>query len=119
MQINKLSTENRAQAAPQRAADARPAVTEQPTIATDGHDGAGSKDPGDVILRAKIDEMNARFSAIGQEIAFEYNNDSRKVVVRVIDKQTQQVLRQMPSAEALNLALTLDAHIGKVIRENV
>ena len=68
-------------------------------------------------MRAKIEEMNARFAVNGQEIAFEYNDASKNVVVRVIDKQTQQVLRQMPSVEALNFAMAMDEQMGNVIRE--
>lgn len=117
MKIDPSVPESHAPAVPVRAPDVRPAAAERPAIAAGGNDGAGKSDPGDAILRAKINEMNARFSVVGQEIAFEYNNESRKVVVRVIDKQTQQVLRQMPSAEALNFVLTLNEHIGNVIRE--
>lgn len=118
MKIDNSVPESRALAESQSSAYTRPVVVEQSAIVKDGDAVARISDPGDAILRTKISEMNARLSATGQEIAFEYNNESRKVVVRVIDKQTQQVLRQMPSAEALNLALTLDVHIGKVIREN-
>jgi flagellar protein FlaG len=69
---------------------------------------------GDDIGRA-VDRINAFFSA-SQGIEFAIDDDSKRVVVKVIDRETREVLRQMPSQEALEIAKALDRTQGMLIK---
>jgi flagellar protein FlaG len=69
---------------------------------------------GDDIGRA-VERINASFSA-SQGIEFAIDDDSKRVVVKVIDRETREVLRQMPSQEALEIAKALDRTQGMLIK---
>jgi flagellar protein FlaG len=52
-----------------------------------------------------------------QEIQFSIDPDTDRTIVKVIDQRTQEVIRQMPSAEALEIAKALDRLQGLLIRQ--
>lgn len=52
---------------------------------------------------------------INDSIQFSLDNDTGFTVVKVIDLQTKEVLRQIPSEEAINIAKALDKLKGLLI----
>jgi len=52
-----------------------------------------------------------------QGIQFSLDDGSGKIVVKIVDVETNAVLRQIPSAEALSIARSLDKLQGLLIRE--
>ena len=58
-------------------------------------------------LEAVVSEMNEIAKAADRDIAFQLDDDSGRVVVSVTDRATGDVIRQIPSAEALELAAHL------------
>ncbi len=72
---------------------------------------ASTAAPDAVTVGANRDELdkelaaaNAKLASDGREIRFEYDRDASKVIVRLVDTSTQEVLRQFPSNEALRMA---------------
>jgi flagellar protein FlaG len=75
---------------------------------------AGGADP----LDDAISSINKSLQAAGQGVEFSIDDDSKRLVVKVIDQETREVLRQMPSLEALAIAKGLDrAKGGMLIRQ--
>lgn len=60
-------------------------------------------------------EVNASLKAIGLE--FQVDQDTDKMVVKVIDKETGDVIRQMPSEEVIRIAKVLDKMQGTLIQK--
>lgn len=60
-------------------------------------------------------EVNASLKAIGLE--FEVDEDTDKMVVKVIDKETGELIRQMPSEEVIRIAKVLGKMQGMLVRE--
>ncbi len=60
-------------------------------------------------------EVNASLKAIGLE--FEVDEDTDKMVVKVIDKETGETIRQMPSEEVIRIAKVLGKMQGMLVRE--
>ena len=58
-------------------------------------------------LEAVVSEMNEIAKAADRDIAFQLDDDSGRVVVSVTDRATGDVIRQIPSEEALELAAHL------------
>lgn len=58
-------------------------------------------------LEAVVSEMNEVAQAADRDIAFQLDDDSGRVVVSVTDRATGDVIRQIPSEEALELAANL------------
>ena len=63
-----------------------------------------------------VDKANAALSSVNRSIEFTIDPDTRAVIVRVIDKQDNRVLRQVPSAEMLEIAKALDRLQGVLLR---
>lgn len=67
-----------------------------------------------VELAKALDEIAARVRQAGAEIDFQVDDDSGRVIVRIVDRHDGTVLRQMPSEEALRIAQALarnEAHL--------
>jgi flagellar protein FlaG len=56
-------------------------------------------------------------SASSQTLEFSVDDDSKKIVVKLIDQSTKEVLRQIPSAEALEMAKSIDRLQGRLIHQ--
>jgi flagellar protein FlaG len=72
------------------------------------------------MMRRAIDEANRVLTEKGRELTFEFSNDVGRVIVRLIDRRTGEVLRQIPSPEMVEIARLLDAEraSGALLRAN-
>ena len=68
-------------------------------------------------LSAAVKKMNESLPASAQSLQFSIDEDSKDIVVKVIDQNTKEVVRQIPTEEALDIAKSLDMMRGLVIRE--
>ncbi|UZJ62768.1 flagellar protein FlaG [Pseudomonas sp. KU26590] len=58
-------------------------------------------------LQAAVKQMEKFFQSVHRNLEFSIDDKSGKVVVKVIATETGEVVRQLPSAEALKLADSL------------
>jgi flagellar protein FlaG len=58
-------------------------------------------------LEAAVKQMEQFFQSVHRNLEFSIDDKSGKVVVKVIATETGEVVRQLPSAEALKLADSL------------
>ncbi len=64
-----------------------------------------------------VEAINKTIQAASQNLEFSVDKDTRDVIVKVIDQQTKQVLRQIPTEEALDIAKSLDKLQGLLIKQ--
>lgn len=64
-------------------------------------------------LRDTVSELNKSPQARLQGLEFSVDSDSKRTVVKVIDQSTKEVLRQIPTPEALEIAKALEAKSTK------
>lgn len=85
----------------------------QQAAARDAADRAASEH-----LRRAMAEANRRLAQKASELTFEFDEDTRRVIVKLIDTRTREVLRQIPSEEALAIARALqdDVAAGALLR---
>ena len=55
--------------------------------------------------------------AVNSNIEFSVNEDTGQLVVRIIDRATKEVIRQMPSEEMLAIAKALDSIKGLFVTQ--
>jgi len=55
-------------------------------------------------------------AAMNRSIEFQVDPDTRQIVVRLIDTQSNEVLRQIPSQEMLEIAKSIDHLQGVLLR---
>jgi flagellar protein FlaG len=87
--------------AERRPQPAAPLATSTPTSAEDVRDSSASE------LEEAVSNVEAFTQSIRRDLKFSLDDDSGKVVVKVTDSSTGEVIRQMPSEEALKLAQRL------------
>ena len=70
-------------------------------------------------LAAAVDQLNASIQTLNRNLEFSIDKNSGNVLVKVVDSQTNEVIRQIPSEQALEMAQSLkdyehehDRHIG-------
>lgn len=64
-----------------------------------------------------VKDLNKSMEALSQGLEFSVDTDTDKTVVKVIDQQTREVIRQMPTQEALDIAKAIDRMQGLLIKQ--
>lgn len=64
-----------------------------------------------------IKKINEGMAASSQSLEFAIDEDSKEIVVKIIDQGTREVVRQIPSVEALEIAKSLDKMRGLLISQ--
>ena len=133
MSIQPISTSQMFQAPAAQAADATAAVSsvtarQSGTLTTQATKGAGaaeavttatqSKDAGnEQALSAAISSVEEYIKPFNNRLEFNVDADVGRVVVKVVDKETEEVLLQVPSEEMLAIAKALDNIKGLFVKQ--
>lgn len=64
--------------------------------------------PGDEEVSHALKSINRVLQDRSQDLEFSLDADSARTIVKVVDKSTNEVIRQMPTQEALEIAKALD-----------
>lgn len=102
-------------------ASAPPATDGAASIAAPGAIGAaGNAKPTDPSLE-RVDEavasINRSMSTLARGLEFSIDAESRRTVVKVVDQQTKELIRQIPTEEALEIAQALEQSQGLLIKQ--
>jgi flagellar protein FlaG len=92
-------------AQPAAAAQAGPAA---PASVSGARPEAAAPAPSRDEVSAAVKKMNDAMLGSSQSLQFSIDEDSKDIVVKVIDQNTKEVVRQMPSKEALQIAKSID-----------
>lgn len=66
------------------------------------------------VLKSKVDKLNELFKS---ELNFEFNKDADMLVVKIIDKDSKEIIRQIPSEVSVKLAKALSEVEGILFDE--
>jgi len=69
------------------------------------------------VVEKAVDTLNHNTQFSAQGLRFSIDEESGKTVVKIVDTETQDVLRQFPSEDALALAHSIDKMQGLLLRE--
>jgi len=64
-----------------------------------------------------VKAINEAMLSSSQGLEFSIDDETKDIVVKVIDVSTREVVRQMPSEEALAIAKSIDKMQGLLIRQ--
>lgn len=59
-------------------------------------------------VKQAVKDINKALQEQGRSLEFEIDPESKEPIVKVVDLETQQVIRQMPTKDALDIARALD-----------
>lgn len=95
--------------APAATAERPPSSRPSPAAPT-----APAQDPGDV--ERAVARANVQMAAVSPSLQFEVDRETRRVVIRLVDREDRQVLRQVPAQEMLDIARALDRMQAHLVR---
>ena len=64
-----------------------------------------------------VKQLNAHVQSINRSIEFNIDTESGKTVVKVVDVETDKLIRQIPNEEALKIAKQLDTGVDNESKE--
>jgi flagellar protein FlaG len=73
--------------------------------------------PSRAEVDAAIKTLNDAMSVSSQTLEFSVDHDSKQIVVKLIDQNTREILRQIPSVEALEMAKSIDKLQGRLLHQ--
>lgn len=68
-------------------------------------------------LHQAVQKLNDFVRGASQNVIFSIDKDTDISVIKVVDRQTNDVIRQIPSEEAIQIAKVLDKFQGLLVRE--
>ncbi len=107
-------------ATPNRQVNPETAVLEPKTAAPTITGNAVSqtdKSPSLADVTKAVYDINKSIQSSTQGVVFTLDNDDKRMVVQVVDQQTKQVLRQIPTEEAIEISKSLNKLQGLLIRQ--
>jgi flagellar protein FlaG len=79
--------------------------------------GAANPPPGDVEIKKAVREALKVDPIPNRELRIEIDGDLKMIVVKVVDKESGEVIRQIPMAESVARAKRIKAQLSKMVRE--
>jgi flagellar protein FlaG len=76
-----------------------------------------SATPSSEQVAQAVKDINKAMQALSQDLEFSIDESSARTVVKVVDQTTREIIRQMPTKEALEIAEALDRVQGLLIRQ--
>lgn len=68
-------------------------------------------------VKSAVEKINKAVQSFDRNLQFSVDSDTKMNIVKVIDTQTKDVIRQFPSEEALKIAQALDKLQGLLVRD--
>ncbi len=85
-----------------------PTKTEDISATTTTKKMGAAKDSSKLSLDSAVKQLNSYVQSVNRNLEFKIDKDSGRIVVKVIDAETDELIRQIPNEEALNIAKQLD-----------
>jgi flagellar protein FlaG len=88
---------------------------QQPAIAPPS-ESASSNEPQKKELKGSVDTINNFLKTYSNDLEFSIDEDSGRTVVKLVDTETDTVLRQYPSKQALAIARDIENFQGNLLK---
>ena len=66
-----------------------------------------------------IKELNQFIQIFNTKIAFEIDKETKKTILRIVDVETNEVIRQIPPEELLKISRRISELLGLIINEKI
>lgn len=70
-------------------------------------------------LEQALEDVRNAIQPVASELAFSIDDDSGRVLVKIVDSQTDEVIKQIPSEEMLRISKALDKLQGLLVKQEV
>ena len=86
-----------------------------------GHHGTGhveEKEPTKNEIIHAVDKLNSSVENLRERITFSYHEGINRVIMRVIDSETSEVIREIPAKNAVKLLEHIQEYLGMFVDES-
>lgn len=70
-------------------------------------------------VKESVKDINEIVKKVKEDLAFEMHDETERMMVRVIDRKTQEVIKELPPEEMLDLSARIHEMVGLLIDEKV
>jgi flagellar protein FlaG len=70
-------------------------------------------------IHKDVEAINAQLESMNMSIQFSVDKGSKDMVIKIVDKNTGEVIRQIPSAEMLRLWENMTEMAGLIVKKTV
>lgn len=103
-------------AAGARSADAaRTAPSGAPTAAGSRPDVREPARPED--LQRALEEVQSAINVVANDLRFSFDEDTGRTLVKIVDRETDEVIKQIPSEELVQISKALDKLQGLLVKQ--
>ncbi|MDO6385105.1 MULTISPECIES: flagellar protein FlaG [Uliginosibacterium] len=81
--------------------------------------GTSAPPPSREAVNEAMQEMQRALPSVARNLQFSIDEQTGRSVVKVVDADTSEVIRQLPSEELLNIAHALDKLSGLLLKQKV
>jgi len=78
---------------------------------------SNKQDADEASMESAVSRITDFVQNFQRDLQFSIDKDSDRMVVKVVDSKTQEVIRQIPSEETLRIAQNLDSPESLILRE--
>lgn len=78
---------------------------------------AAQQQPNSGQLRNAVEQVNKTIQTLSKDVQFTVDKETGREIVKVVDRETKEVIRQIPSEEMVAIAKRLDELQGLIIRQ--
>lgn len=79
-------------------------ATVRQVSAVDGQESAAKTSPPDIEVTDAVSRINDHVRPLNRDILFSVDDGTDRTIIRVLDTETQEVIREIPAKEVLALA---------------
>ncbi len=79
---------------------------------------AVNPEPGKSDILNVIGKMNNSFENISEKVSFSYHEENDRIIIKVIDKETREVVREIPAKDIVKLSEHLKEYLGMLVDES-
>ncbi|HLA33277.1 MAG TPA: flagellar protein FlaG [Rhodocyclaceae bacterium] len=91
-------------------------VSKEVSLATSDQSVEAKSDIAEAMQRA-TDDLRRRVSAVAPELNFSVDEESGRSIIKIVDPATKEVIRQIPSEEALQMSKGINSLQGLLLRQ--
>jgi flagellar protein FlaG len=78
---------------------------------------AGAQSPGMAQVKQAVHSLNKMMQSLSPDLEFSIDDESNQTIVKLVDQQTKEVIRQIPTKDTIEIAKALDRVQGLLIKQ--
>lgn len=77
------------------------------------------QEPNPTDLKQALKEVQTAINSVANDLRFSIDEDTGRTLIKIVDRQTDEVIKQIPSEELLRIAKALDKFQGLLVKQEV